>query len=72
MTFIGATRYVRERAVKRLIKYPHCCTSCHEDEEDYGYGLNELTPRDLGKNRMALVCCEVTNAFQKWHEEAGK
>lgn len=59
-------RYVSENAIQKLIKHPYCCNSCHDDADDYGYDLIELTPEELGKNRWAEVCCEVANMFKEW------
>ena len=58
-------RVVSELAVGRLIERKArrrggCCQSCHEDVA-YGFDLLEA---DLGKGRVAFVCCEVLSGLK--------
>lgn len=55
------SRWVSERAIRRLCRYTGaCCASCHDDS-DAGYA--DMAFLDLGKGREAEVCCAVNLAF---------
>lgn len=63
-------RWVSEEAVKRLINFKgSCCTSCHDDQDEYGYELPEI---DFNKDRYSTVCCAVLIAWEKWDDGEGK
>lgn len=55
-------------AIERLPgieKFP-CCWSCHDDDEEHGY---PLCSTDLGKNRVAFLCCAGRAALEKREAE---
>jgi hypothetical protein len=43
----------------------HCCTSCHEDDEQFGYPLSELYECDMDESitlgkYIGSICCAVS------------
>lgn len=58
-------RYVSEKAICKLIKNDECCPSCHTDDEE---GYRSLEEIELGKGRIACVCCAVRLNYEKWLE----
>lgn len=42
--------------------YVHCCTSCHDDANEFG---DPLMQWDLSHNQWAEVCCGVHKALQE-------
>lgn len=39
-----------------------CCSSCHEDEEEYGYDMCEF---ELPSGETVHVCCRIANEYRK-------
>ena len=55
---------ISEREVVKRFNLPDgCCIGCHEDDDEFGYSLCEIS---IDENTIADVCCVVMRYYKEY------